>query len=772
VSNDFAGLFISGYEQVPLINVKVISDIVGAGARTTIIQEFRNNDYISVEAVYKFPVPENAAICGFRATVGDKLIRGDIEERNKAFETYDNAMMNGHGAFLLDEERPNIFTLSVGNLKPGVTVIIEIEYVNSLTAHGSEVRYFLPMTISPRYIPTNMEDSEGLPDDELINPPFDLEVPYRMQLTVNIHGKEGITTYDSPSHRIASSVEADRFVVSIADELTEMDRDFVLNITRKNVFGPMAYTCEVAGERFYQIDFVAEGKTANAAGNSRVAQEIIFLLDCSGSMQGSSIEEAKRVITIILKGLEEGTLFNIYRFGSKFEKLFEKGERYTSKQAEQAVTYVSKIEADLGGTEIYLPLLDIYRTPTGIPRSIVLLTDGEVGNEKEVCGLAEKLALNTRLFTIGIGHGPNEYFIRQLARSSKGASELIAPNERIEPTVLRLFKKVMSEPLRIRIKGDKYMEQCPKAPVVYAGDLVSIYGRITADNILRVAEALNVESGDGKQAWQLPIATVKEQRNPIPQLWARALISDLEESTARLGLTGSKQTGRKQDLTRERIIAISKQYGIMSRQTSFIGIEIRADHEKTDDDIVIRRIPVMLTRDWGGQRRRRMASSGKACSSSHNISQSSIRELNPGSAASMDIKSCDYLTQAQAALRDTYDRLILLLDAQRTEGGFAINASLSTSEHWDLKEIRDLARRIKHKGKVNTFHLISTAIVLAVLKSEFSERRDEWERIVAKSEIWLSLKLARTMPTIDGLPLKKWADSYVHNLLNKTSNII
>ena len=157
---------------VPLTAVKVEGNIAGRGAKVKIIQSFKNKEDQPIEAVYKFPLPEGGAVCGFKAIIGEKIIEGDIEEREKAFELYDEALSEGHGAMLLDEERPNIFTLSVGNLNPGDTAIIEIEYVTLLEATGSEVRFFLPTTISPRYIPNGTPDNNGIPEDGLINPVY------------------------------------------------------------------------------------------------------------------------------------------------------------------------------------------------------------------------------------------------------------------------------------------------------------------------------------------------------------------------------------------------------------------------------------------------------------------------------------------------------------------------------------------------------------------------------------------------------------------------
>jgi Ca-activated chloride channel family protein len=160
-------------------------------------------------------------------------------------------------------------------------------------------------------------------------------------------------------------------------------------------------------------------------------------------MGGSSIREAKQALSILLKALEPGTFFNIYRFGSTFEHLFDKSVIYDSKQLEAALKYLSSIDADLGGTEILAPLQAIQKGLSGETlTNVVLLTDGEVGNEEQVIDLVRGKANHMRMFTVGIGHGPNEYFIKQLARTSGGAAEMISPNERIEPKVLRLFSKI------------------------------------------------------------------------------------------------------------------------------------------------------------------------------------------------------------------------------------------------------------------------------------------------------------------------------------------
>ena len=201
MSNVF-GLLSSASEPIPLVGVKVEGDILGRGARVHVSQRFRNSEKNAVEAVYKFPLPEGSAICGFKANVNGRTIQGQVEEREKAFEIYDDALTKGHGGYLLDEERPNIFTLSVGNLNPGMEALIEIEYVTLLDTEGKKIRFFLPTTISPRYIPDEMEDDNGIPFDGTLHPPYAAEVPYGLSIALRIHKGALLESVESPSHQI------------------------------------------------------------------------------------------------------------------------------------------------------------------------------------------------------------------------------------------------------------------------------------------------------------------------------------------------------------------------------------------------------------------------------------------------------------------------------------------------------------------------------------------------------------------------------------------
>ena len=153
IVEDLFGLVSADGEPVPLAGVDVKAVLVGRGARVTLGQRFVNTEKHPIEAVYKFPLPEGGAVCGFRVRIGDRVIESEIAERDDAFRRYDEALTLGHGAYLLDEERPNVYTLSVGNLEPGMEATAEVTFVGLLESSGSRVRFFLPTTISPRYVP-------------------------------------------------------------------------------------------------------------------------------------------------------------------------------------------------------------------------------------------------------------------------------------------------------------------------------------------------------------------------------------------------------------------------------------------------------------------------------------------------------------------------------------------------------------------------------------------------------------------------------------------
>lgn len=758
------GLLTRESVAIPLKGVQVTGAIIGRSARVKVKQHFSNSESKAVEAIYKYPLPENSAVCGFKATVGDRVWEGQIEERDKAFSQYDEALARGDGAYLLDEERPNIFTLSLGNLNPNASAIVEIDYVTVLDAHGQEVRFFLPTTISPRYVRDDMEE-DGLPVADRVNPVYAASVPYGLSISLDIHGSSGISSIDSPSHSIRT-VFCDGVVkVEFSAETVAMDRDFLLDVTYKDEFRNRSFAYKDQKATYIQLDF-CPGLPVVADKRDR-STEIVFVLDCSGSMSGSSIVEAKQALTVLLKGMDGSMHFNIYRFGSRFEKLFQVSKPYAEDHLNVAIRYLAQVDADLGGTELLAPLRDIYDRDTEKHRSrrIVLITDGEIGNEQEVSRLVQDNAETTSLFVVGIGHGPNEYLVKQLARSSGGAAECIAPGDRIEPRVLRLFKKVASGKINnFQIKWGCRVDQAPLNPVVYNGEAISLYGKADSEPGTSKQIVISGEYMGTQREWTVEVQPVEGVGIPVSLLWARERIRDLEEGTA--GMSGSKQLHRKDAEIRNTIIALSKEYGILSRETSFVALEKRPESQRTIGEVVLRKIPVMLTKDWHGVVRDLSCRPHLVQHSLYRDSAVELRRLEysaggPHSLYREAPPVVPSVTRRRTARDDRHGRLIAILASQSVEGGFELDESRTRIIGLSYTDLRDCAKRIVAQGQIDSWILLSTIIVLRILEKEFSSMIAIWYDVTQKSRDWYQHQVFMCKPLLDGRDLQEWVDDYI-----------
>ena len=370
---------------IPLKGVKVKAEILGYASRVTVAQRYRNDEAVPVEAVWIFPVPEAAAVCGFAMLVGERRIEGRVLERDKAFEAYDDALAAGHGAALLDQERPNVLTASLGNLLPGQEAVVEVTWVAELAREGEAIRFLLPTTVAPRYAPE--EDTRGVSPTpaERVSPPVELAVPYGLELEVDIALPGALRAVESPSHRVRVALDGTRARVTLAHEVAAMDRDFVLLVTPVEASMPQALLERNAdGLTTAMVSFVPSFES------SRHPKEVVFLVDRSGSMDGSSIEQVRAALQLCLRSLREGDRFNIVGFGSTHSALFPESCPYGQATLDEAAAHVDAMQADLGGTEI-LPALHwvLEHAPAAsLQREVVLLTDGEVSNDDAVVALA------------------------------------------------------------------------------------------------------------------------------------------------------------------------------------------------------------------------------------------------------------------------------------------------------------------------------------------------------------------------------------------------
>jgi Ca-activated chloride channel family protein len=600
--------------SVPLMGVAVEGEVFGAHSRVVVRQRYKNTENTALEAIYTFPLPSSAVLVAFIMEVAGRRIDAVVKEREAAFRDYDNAISAGHGAALLDQERPNVFTANVGNLLPGEETIIEVVYVQELTADEGALRVVIPTLVAPRYMPGAISgDRTGhgaaspttrVPDADRISPQIG-RVSYglRLDLTFDL-GRD--VTLESPSHAISTTRDAfGRQRVSFAQDEVALDRDVVLvaNGAAGVVAGAIANRRPGSDGTFALTvipDLFDPSKQA-------AAHDVVFLVDVSGSMEGASIVEARTAMALCLRHLREGDRFEVLAFSSSFTRFSERiapplhSPRtglvpFTQQTLEKADRWVSSLQAN-GGTELLEPvnaaLATLPATP-GRDRLVVLITDGQVGNEAEILGVVKAGAQGTRFYTFGIGTNVSDYLLSELAKITRGAVESIHPGERVDDKVTAQFARALAarvEGVSVSFTGLDAGEIAPsELPDLVDGTPWVVYGRYSSPGIGR-AQIRGQYRGE-RFLIEVPIDLPDAaERQALDALWAGARIKDLER--AEIGLVG-----RRLDANRERIIALSVEHQVASKYASFVVVERRGSDRRAMEQAETRAIPVNAPAGW------------------------------------------------------------------------------------------------------------------------------------------------------------------------------
>jgi Ca-activated chloride channel family protein len=605
-------------DRIALRGVRLRARVAGMSLKATLEQTIVNLEPKAIEAVYTFPLPESAAVCGFEVVFFDKVFTGVVDETDRAIEKYDDAIAEGHGAYLLEQHRPDVFSVRVGNLKPRQAVTIRITYVADLDVVDRSIRLAFPTTIAPRYATASGTDPiDAAVDSDALNPPHVLSVPYGLSMELEADLGKNLTSIESPSHAIVARrgpregeapsepSSAGMWNVTFAGTLAEMDRDVVLTLHLAREQEPFALAATSAqGERFVALSFLPEfdHDDLTAPGGPSHA-ETVFVLDCSGSMQGESIAQATAALECCLRAMSAGDPFNVCRFGSTFEMLAPEPLVYSDQTLQHALHFIRR-GANLGGTELLAPLDAIFTTPSSLrgsvasslpPRNLVLLTDGQVTNEPAVIALAKRHRTRNRLFTFGIGHGCSHFLVAGLARATGGAAEFIAPGERIEEKVLRTFGRLASPPVTdVEIDwADADAQVAPRTlPPLFDGDCLRAVARVPGR--LPETVTLRCNTPTGPKSWPVRVREAIDAADLLPTLWARSMIRSIEEDDG-VQASISRQSASAE---RAKLIDISKRYNLLCSLTSFVAVEHRSLEDRNEGRPALRRVPLQFVGDF------------------------------------------------------------------------------------------------------------------------------------------------------------------------------
>ena len=549
--------------QLALKEVKVRARLHELVAEVEVEQSYVNPQNTNIETVYTFPLPIGAVLLGLELEIAGKKLSGQVIERKRAERDYEEAVTDGNSAVLLQETGPGLYTASIGNLMARESAVIRYRYALMLSWQGNKLRLLLPTTIAPRY---GNAEAAGLQAHQV--PEFSLLADYSLSLTVLVEGSLASMTIASPTHTISYEKLANGISAKISGQAV-LDRDFVLTLESSTAQSSCVYMPD--GDEHVAI---ASLRIPPVAANDKKPLAVKLLIDCSGSMGGISIVQARKAALEILNALRPTDSFNVTLFGSDFKHLFPHMVPASGKFITQAWNRLEQLDADMGGTEMENALAATFalKASDGAP-CILLITDGAVYEHEKLVRRAAASA--HRVFTVGVGAAVVDDFLESLAQKTGGACELVSPQEGMSEKILAQFHRLRQPKLeQVQIDWPTTPEWTTPLPqTLFAGDTVHAFAGFKR----AVGGVVTLRTAAAGQPLSVTTTPTLSGEKDLPRIAAAHRIKYAMPEEA---------------------LALSLKYQLLSKLTSYLVV---ADREvKAIDLPELHHVPQMLAAGWGG----------------------------------------------------------------------------------------------------------------------------------------------------------------------------
>lgn len=565
-----------GGEQIALESVDVKATLQGLFSEVTMTQVYRNLESVNIEAVYTFPLPLDAVLLELTLELNGETLTGVVQPRAEAAEVYEEAMEEGDTAVLLEKSGPGLFTVNLGNLQAGERALVRFRFSQLHRWQGDTLRFQLPTTIAPRY---GDPSAVGMQPHQI--PEYCLNADHGFSLQLQVLGDLSRAVYECPTHRVSVVDTQESRSFTLNGGSAQMDRDFVLMLREPEGQGGETLVVPDGDQHLVLASFHPH----LPAGEQSPPRCIKLVIDCSGSMSGDSIAQARAALHEILALLEPGDWFNIVAFGSNYRMLSEQLLPVSENSLAMAARFVAELDADMGGTEINRALIAAYDSGVreGLSQDLLLITDGEVWQHDAVVKAAHRS--RHRIFTVGVGSAVSEAFLRQLAEQTGGACELVSPHEGMAEHIVRHFKRI-DQPSAAAVKvvwPDTPVRQFPREiGQVFAGDTLHLFAWFDEPPTGETMLVIDVDDGQTlRQRLRITGANEADEaiRAALPRVAANARIDpDLPEESKELAVS----------------------YQLVTEQTSCVLVYQREIEQKADGVPVLRKVPQMLAAGWGG----------------------------------------------------------------------------------------------------------------------------------------------------------------------------
>lgn len=562
--------------HLPLKAMRIHGRLSGLSFRLVLSQTFHNLSVHNLEAVYIFPLPSRAAVTRFLMRTRDREVVGRLKERGRARQDYARAIRAGHQAALLEEDRPEVFNMKVGNIPAGESVEVELELAGPLTMADGMATFRFPLVVAPRYIPGRelggenvgegvCPDTDATPDASRISPPVLLPgYPNPVRLSIELQLEPGFEMNEFYSS--LPQLKLHDGTLRLDPSTNQLNRDLVLRlpVLGHDVQGCIQQVQDQGGKAFtWSLTLLPPAEQA-----APVPRNLVVLIDRSGSMSGWKMAGARRSAGRIIDSFRDHDRFAVLTFDNLVEDLSD-GRLVTASDAARyrAMQRLDQVEAR-GGTELAPALVQglqrLQQAPDGV-KYLILITDGQVGNQDQILREIHARGQGVRIFCVGIDEAVNAGFLEAIAQHSGGTCELVHGQDQLEQSMQALRRRLVGPVLRqVEVEAPRQSapELAPTAVDLFPGLPARLYGRTLGALPKRVW--VRGRHADG-QPWrrQFPVQTV--QQAPFRQLWAREVVLELEHGFV---------TGREAlDYKSENITRFSLAHNVLCRFTAFVAVD-------------------------------------------------------------------------------------------------------------------------------------------------------------------------------------------------------
>ncbi|NBK91425.1 VWA domain-containing protein [bacterium 1XD21-13] len=554
-------------DQFPLKATQVQATINGTIAEIHVTQTYANQGEQPINAKYVFPASTRTAVHGMTMTVGSHMVRAQIKEKEEAKEVYEEAKSEGKNASLLEEQRSNVFTMDVANIMPGDEIAIELTYTELIEPEEGIYQFVFPTVVGPRYS-RPMSEKEAEEDDWVESPYLEEGTPVESTYDISVSLSTGvpIENLSSRSHKIEVQQDQDtRAKVTLADNNTFAgDRDFILEyqLTGETMnSGLTLYEGENAN--FFQLT-VQPPKRYNP--QDIPPREYIFALDVSGSMDGYALDTAKELIRDLVSNLREADRFNVILFSDTVWTLAPNSLEAVKPNIDRALQLIEDQKGG-GGTELLSALLTAYHIPKeeDTARTVVMITDGYISDEKEIFEHIRENLGDTSYFAFGIGSSVNRYLIEGIAATGMGEDFVVTEEAQAQEAAER-FRTYVQAPLltnvQVEFQGFETYDMEPSGvPTLYASRPIVLYGKWRGEPTGTIR--ITGKRGGEDYVEEIPVTkeSISQENEAIQYLWARKRVEMLTDYSSKSGGQVQKE-----------VTSIGLKYSMVTPYTSFVAV--------------------------------------------------------------------------------------------------------------------------------------------------------------------------------------------------------